>query len=329
LLSGECLDRLPPSDAWVASRRRRQSPALFLAEWAGHRELRQVMFKLDCHARSAVGAEHLISGDRFFIADLVPPDRTNPVREGHATQFGGGGRRPRSAVEPERGDPTCVMTKMFGVAHGVDGLPAAERASEIVAETARDFVATHYSNHVRWRPESVSCTLTAVPAKCAQALSNDVARNPWQKGLGSTLTLAQVVWPRLHLMHVGDCRCYLSRSGQIMRLTSDQITDGTLAQRGVVPNDGQGSVRRRTVWSFIADGGETVKPQVTEVDLQLGDTLVLCTSGLVKDIPDEQIAELLNNDPPAEDACRRLVQAAQERGGQADMTVIVVRFREA
>jgi serine/threonine protein phosphatase PrpC len=293
------------------------------------------MFVVDCHAVSDMGFGHHVSQDRFFIADVVPSEENaastlsarhlHPPHSAHqTTPKADGSFHSEAGSEPL---PGCV-SRMFGVAHGVHGLPAGDRASEIVVETARDFVTSNLHNRPEWRPEVLSCTLTAVPGKCAKALSEDVAKNPWEKGLGSTLTLAYVIWPRLYLIHVGDCRCYLCRDSKVERLTADQIVDGTLAERGVVPADSQQSLRRRTLWSFIADNAKNLNPQVTEIDLKVGDTLVLCTSGLVQEVADERIAEVLDSDPPAKDACRRLVGAAHESGGTEDMTVIVARFRE-
>lgn len=294
------------------------------------------MFEVDCHAVSDMGFGHHVSQDRFFIADVVPSEEsvaasTPSMRHSHHGHSAKPTPKSKGDFTSEPGSepaPGCV-SRMFGVAHGVHGLPAGDRASEIVVETAREFVTANLHNRPEWRPEVLSCTLTAVPAKCAKALSEDVAKNPWEKGLGSTLTLAYVVWPRLYLIHVGDCRCYLCRDSKVERLTADQIVDGTLAERGVVPADSQQSLRRRTLWSFIGDNAKNLNPQTTEIDLRVGDTLVLCTSGLVQEVADERIAEVLDSDPPAKDACRRLVGAAHESGGTEDMTVIVARFRES
>lgn len=288
------------------------------------------MFEVDCHAVSDVGVGNHVSQDRFFIADVSPTSEAPPTRYSYRN---GAHREPnrvdasvRGVKTPQRHDPRR-SSKMFGIAHGVQGLPAGERASEIVVETAREFVTKNLHNRAEWKPEVLSCALTAVPGRCALALSEDVARNPWERGLGSTLTLAQVVWPRLYLMHLGDCRCYLWRDSRIEQLTADQIVDGTLAERGVVSDESR-SLRRRTLWSFIGDGGRNLSPQVSDTELRIGDTLVLCTQGLVQGVSDHRIAELLDNDISAEEACGRLVEAAHDVGGIEDMTVIVVRFRD-
>src|SRR5687767_12133089 len=52
-------------------------------------------------------------------------------------------------------------------------------------------------------------------------------QQPARSGMGTTLTLSYLVWPRLYVAHVGDSRCYVQRGGQLLRLT----TDHTYAQR--------------------------------------------------------------------------------------------------
>jgi serine/threonine protein phosphatase PrpC len=61
------------------------------------------------------------------------------------------------------------------------------------------------------------------------------------------------------------------------------------------------------------------------VDLQPGDTLLLCTDGLCKHVSDDRIAELLGRAESAEAACRELVAAALAEGGTDNVTALVAR----
>jgi protein phosphatase len=67
-------------------------------------------------------------------------------------------------------------------------------------------------------------------------------------------------------------------------------------------------------------------PSVGLVDLQPGDTLLLCTDGLTRHVPDERIAELLGRAGDAESACRDLVEAALAGGGHDNVTVVAARM---
>lgn len=270
------------------------------------------MFQVDCYALSDVGPGHQVAQGRFLLADVPAP--------------GGLPATPTLPTEASEGSPSC--SKIIAVADGMLGLPAGDRASEIVAETAHHFLATNLQRRGEWQPEALNCTLTAVPGKCAEALSRDVEQNPWEKGLGSTLTLGHVLWPKLYLIHVGDCRCYLGREGSVRQLTADQIADGTLAGHTLVESVNSASLRRRTLWSFIGDGAQNLSPQVVELELHVGDTLLFCTRGLTQGMDEQRITDLLRPDSSAAVACHHLVAAAHESGESDEMVVIVVRFRE-
>ncbi len=73
-----------------------------------------------------------------------------------------------------------------------------------------------------------------------------------------------------------------------------------------------------------AVGGE-LKPSVGLIDLQWGDTLLLCTDGLTKHVSDDEINGYLQNATSAESACDQLVEAALTGGGRDNITVVVGR----
>jgi protein phosphatase len=85
------------------------------------------------------------------------------------------------------------------------------------------------------------------------------------------------------------------------------------------------------LWSCISAREESLNADVFRVSLEAGDTLLLCTDGLSKPVPDEAISELVTA-VPAEgtaEAARRLVAAANDAGGPDNVTVVVAHFRAA
>ena len=79
-----------------------------------------------------------------------------------------------------------------------------------------------------------------------------------------------------------------------------------------------------------ADGNlslEVELPAVGLVDLQAGDTLLLCTDGLTRHLSDERITELLGHSTDAAGACRELVDEALAGGGHVNVTVVVARMQ--
>jgi serine/threonine protein phosphatase PrpC len=62
------------------------------------------------------------------------------------------------------------------------------------------------------------------------------------------------------------------------------------------------------------------------VDLQPGDSLLLCTDGLTRHVSDEKISELLQRPTDAASACRELVDEALAGGGHDNITVVLARM---
>jgi PPM family protein phosphatase len=143
-------------------------------------------------------------------------------------------------------------------------------------------------------------------------------------GLGSTLVLALVQGRRALVAHLGDSRAYLLRAGTLEPLTRDhsQVTamldDGRLTPQEATSYRWNGGPTR-----FLGMTGKAVA-DVRAVELNAGDQLLLCSDGLPCMLTDEEIAAVLRDRLAPEDACRRLVDAANAAGGQDNVTVVIV-----
>jgi protein phosphatase len=81
------------------------------------------------------------------------------------------------------------------------------------------------------------------------------------------------------------------------------------------------------LWNCIGSGNAHFSPEVYKATLQPGDVVLLCTDGLSKYVADERIGRELVDAPTAEEAARRLVDAANEAGGSDNITAVVARLR--
>ena len=143
-----------------------------------------------------------------------------------------------------------------------------------------------------------------------------------QGGPATTLTMVTLIWPRAYVVHVGDSRGYFLRNGKLKQFTRDQTMGDYLVDIGAVTEQHAQKAGLYNVLSS-AVGGDLV-PSVGLVDLEAGDTLLLCTDGLTKHVPDERIVELLGSGN-AELAAQALIDAALEGGGSDNVTVIVAK----
>lgn len=140
----------------------------------------------------------------------------------------------------------------------------------------------------------------------------------------TTLTMVLLVWPRAYLVHVGDSRAYVRRRGRLQRLTRDQTMGEYMVSVGAWTEE-QAAASRPGATLSSAIGGTELTPVVGLVDLEPGDSIMLCTDGLIKHVSDERIAEVLAQPSGAEAASRQLVDEALADGGTDNVSVIVVR----
>lgn len=161
-----------------------------------------------------------------------------------------------------------------------------------------------------------------------QVLMGYARKHPKEAGdLGSTLTLAVVEGERATVAHVGDSRAYLWRGDRLRQLTEDHSVPGALLKQGkITPQEAYDHPHRHVLYRCLG-----LKPGV-EVDiypslaLRPGDALLLCTDGLWDMVyPVERIEALLASSADLSMVCRRLVNAANEAGGDDNVTALLVR----
>lgn len=149
-------------------------------------------------------------------------------------------------------------------------------------------------------------------------------------GMGSTLTLAVVEGNRVTVAHVGDSRAYLWCDGRLRQLTEDHSVPGALLKQGQITLDeAHEHPHRHILYRCLG-----LKPRV-EIDiypsvvLQTGDGLLLCSDGLWDMVyPTERLAAFLASEAGPLTICRRLVDVANEAGGEDNITVLLVRVEE-
>lgn len=152
-------------------------------------------------------------------------------------------------------------------------------------------------------------------------------RQPEFKGMGTTLTMAYVSERTVFIAHAGDSRCYLLRRGRLECLTHDHTLVAQLVDAGTLtPEQAAHHQMRNVVLNAVGGGSAAVKPEVHKHFLEAGDVLLLCTDGLTNMASEEEIAGILARGLPPEDACRALVDLANDHGGGDNITAVVAHF---
>jgi len=274
--------------------------------------------KMECFGLTDVGKVREANEDQFLIADLnksMLVHQTSLSLDDHTRLFG------------------ASQGQLLLVADGMGGQAAGQRASNL----AVDAVARYMLNTMSWffrlqegHEDDLKEELAAAMERCQERIETEASTHPEEQGMGTTLTMAYLLWPRLYVVHVGDSRCYLFRGQRLEQITTDHTVAQQLVDKGVLPPEqAEGSRWSHVLWNCLGGGSHKLSPEVHRVNLQLGDTLLLCSDGLCKIVPDERIREILGQRGRAEDLCRNLVAAANEAGGPDNITVVVAHFHEA
>jgi PPM family protein phosphatase len=150
--------------------------------------------------------------------------------------------------------------------------------------------------------------------------------DPQLRGMGATVVAAWVDFPRLSLVHVGDSRAYLLRSGFLRQLTTDHTLIAEQVKRGLITPEQAHVSKMQNVLIRAVGVQQQVELDATEYLLLENDVLLLCTDGLTNMVTDLEIASALLEHPEAQASANFLISLANQRGGTDNVSLIVVRI---
>jgi len=259
-------------------------------------------FTLDVAGRTDVGNEREHNEDNFLLADLSARARRFAVG---ATSVG------------KRG-------VVLAVCDGMGGAAAGEVASELAVTTLFEHM-TPGDEAIETREMLASRLETAAYLANAK-IHDDATENPARQGMGTTLTAAAALDDHLLLAHVGDSRAYLWRRGALTQMTRDQSLVAKLVERGTLTEEQALTFEHSNIILQALGASASVIVEMTQVQLQRGDRLLLCSDGLSGLVSKEEIRAILGDNEDPTSKCIRLIERAKELGGHDNITAIVGVF---
>lgn len=243
-----------------------------------------------------IGQKRTSNEDAFAIADLRRP---NLELMNQVSSFG---------VGPAGG--------LLIVADGIGGAQGGGIASHLAVKSITNSLAAQ-------PPAQPSNCLLEATRQANQAVRDYAAHNALGKGMGTTVTAAFIRGDVAHIAQVGDSRAYLIRGARIYQLTKDQ----TLAQylHELTPHKPVNPQLGHVLMQALGPEAQ-VTAALTQVKLRQGDCLLLCSDGLSNKLSDGEIADTLNEVQDVSTAARWLVNQANQRGGEDNITVVIARF---
>jgi len=161
-----------------------------------------------------------------------------------------------------------------------------------------------------------------------RAIYESAQRHPSQKGMGATVVAIWLDDEQMSVAHVGDSRLYRMRQGQLEQITEDHSLVAEQVRRGILTQQQADTSQMQSVLIRALGIDPTVDVDAEEHPVLPGDTFVLCSDGLNRMVTDLDIGSILNTSLTAKEAVDRLIELANENGGEDNVTVIVVRVLE-
>ena len=143
--------------------------------------------------------------------------------------------------------------------------------------------------------------------------------------MGTTLVMALLVGDKATIANVGDSRAYLLKEDGIAQITIDHsLVERLVATRQITREEAAHHPQKNVIYRVIGD-----KPRV-EVDLfeqrlAPGEALFLCSDGMSGMVPDDLVWQIWHTSTSPQEACDRLVEAANQAGGEDNITVVIVQ----
>jgi protein phosphatase len=243
-----------------------------------------------------------------------PRDGGSDLRVGTRTDIGLRRKRNEDFLDVRQTQLGLLMV----VCDGMGGPGNGDRASRLAVEA---FVTAAEGN-----PGDPGALLNDGVERAGRAIAEEIARDPSCAGMGTTLVAALVKGMHATVANVGDSRAYLYAGGSLRRVSRDHSLVGEMVARGELTEDEAARHPRRNIITRALGGERGVVPDLFELDLAQGDTLLLATDGLHGMISDASIAEVLAGGGEPSQLCDMLIERALAAGGDDNITVALLRL---
>lgn len=225
-------------------------------------------------------------------------------------------------IQQSVGQPLGV----YVVADGMGGHAAGEVASALIVNTIAQKAALELfrqqtyaptdQDRQRWVIEAVDSANSAVFEKRKSAGTD----------MGSTLVIALMEGTKAFISNVGDSRAYRINARGIQQITTDHsLVQRLIATNQITPAEARHHPQRNVVYRTVGDKPK-VEIDINQFNFAIGDRLLLCSDGLSGMVEDHYLQQIVMGASSPQAAVDALIEAANEAGGEDNITAILVEL---
>jgi serine/threonine protein phosphatase PrpC len=265
-------------------------------------------FNISVYAKTDVGRVRSGNEDSFLILNLTTSDAWLPETILNEIGFA-------------QGDQGCLLA----VTDGMGGALAGEVASRMAVESVRELLMNLQTHSTYQRFPFCERLRFAIEITNLRIHYESLNRAEYS-GMGATFTAAGLYGDTAYFAQIGDSRAYLMRGRRIKQITRDQSLVGQLVEAGHLTEEEAERHAYKNVILQALGATPYINVALNSLQLRNGDTLLLCSDGLSNKVRGEEMSQVIEQSSSLEEACERLVDLANERGGEDNITVLIARM---
>jgi serine/threonine protein phosphatase PrpC len=228
------------------------------------------------------------------------------------------------------GNEDCYLIlsehNIYMVADGMGGHNAGEVASKIAVDSVAEYFTDERISEIKADQEKIGDELNQSVLTAHQRILDMSKEKTEYSGMGSTIAIAFILDNVIHTCNVGDSRVYVINPSGIIQITKDHSVVAELVESGNMTKE---EARLSTMKNQITQALGApfpVNPEYNKTELNEGDIVLLCSDGLWDMLSDEDINAIVMEGNSMESTCNKLIEKANEAGGDDNITVVLVKI---
>lgn len=207
------------------------------------------------------------------------------------------------------------------VADGMGG----HQAGEVASEMATDIIKNAWKKTDKFSAaDKVEQWLTKKINKMNESIYNYSQKNKEYEGMGTTVVITACTDDFTTIAHIGDSRCYLLNERGFTQMTEDHSLVNELVRSGEISKGDARSHPRKNILLKALGTEQVVKADIKSISWENNNKLLLCSDGLTNELSDDELLEYLQLDESIEVVTSKLIDLANERGGEDNITLAII-----
>jgi len=221
---------------------------------------------------------------------------------------------------PEDGSVNRKGT-LLALADGMGGRVGGALASKLAVEV---LMQEYYKDYFSPIPDALEQAFIRVNEEVIAKGKTDTEL----EGMATTLTAVVLKDDKMYHAHVGDSRAYIIYGDSISHFTEDHSYVANLVKAGAITEEAALTHPQANILMKAIGIDSELKIDLSEKhrNLKKNEYILLCCDGLYKEVPDEEILEIVQEYPAPDVACKKLVEKANENGGDDNITVMIAKI---